>query len=83
MSQVNTASSIKITHRDHANNRETRNVKTKIFLEAKSSMKLRKNFLKGEEGYKNEVFNLCRKYLRMDPWHGKCPAKVNPMSRSF
>ena len=40
-----------------------------------------KNFLKTEEGYIHEVFNLCCKYESMDLWHGKCPPKENPMSR--
>ena len=44
-------------------------------------LKLRRNFLKGKEGYMHEVFNICCKYGRMDLWHGKCPAKENPMSR--
>ena len=42
---------------------------------------LRKNFLKGNQGYIHEVFNLCCKYGRMDLWHGQCPKKVNPMLR--
>ena len=42
---------------------------------------MRANFLEGNVGYTHEIFNLCCKYERMDLWHGRCPDKVNPLSR--
>ena len=42
---------------------------------------IRENFLRGNQGYIHEVFNLCCKYDRMDIWHGLCPDKVNPLER--
>ena len=42
---------------------------------------MRAEFLRGNEGYIHEVFNLCCKYERMDLWHGRCAEKVNPLSR--
>ena len=42
---------------------------------------MRAEFLRGNEGYIHEVFNLCCKYDRMDLWHGRCPEKVNPLTR--
>ena len=42
---------------------------------------LREEFLRGNEGYVHEVFNLCCKYGIMELWQGQCPKKVNPLSR--
>merc|ERR1712066_689944 len=42
---------------------------------------MRDEFLRGNEGYIHEVFNLCCKYGRMDLWQGRCPDKVNPLAR--
>ena len=54
---------------------EEQNVAHQIYLG------LRENFLRGNEGYIHEIFNLCCKYGRMDFWHGKCPGKMNPLTR--
>ena len=53
---------------------EKNNITYQIYLE------IRENFLRGNEGFVHEVFNLCCKYKIMDLWHGKCPMGINPLN---